>query len=105
MFTQTTPETGSIIVIGNINDEPDNRYFSGQLSPKSLNEVFKYGHTDDSCISDPMKLLMKAKELENSQGDVFSSSPTREDTVAMTPNNHLTQSDEDVDMLTHQTGI
>jgi len=103
MFTQTTPETGSIIVIGNTNDEPDNRYFSGQLSPKSLNEVFKDGHTDDSCISDPMKLLMKAKELENSQGDVFSSSPTREDTVAMTPNNDLTQSDEDVDMLTHQT--
>lgn len=105
MFTQTTPKTDSIIVIGNTNDEPDNKYFSGQLSPKSLNEVFKDGHTDDNCISDPTKLLMKAKEPENSQGDLLSSSPTREDTVTMTANNDLTPSDEDVDLLTHQTGI
>lgn len=108
MFTQTTPKPDSIIVTDNTNDEPDSKYFSRQLSPKSLNEVFKDGDTfdtDGSCISDPMKLLMKAKEPENGQGDLLSSSPTREDTVAMTANNDLTPSDEDVDMLTHQTGI
>lgn len=108
MFTQTRPKTDSIIVTDNTNDEPDRKYFSGQLSPKSLNEVFKDGNTfdtNDSCISYPMKLLTKAKEPENCQGDLLSSSPTREDTVAMTANNDLTPSDEDVDILTHQTGI
>jgi len=103
MFTQTTPKTDSIIVT---DDEPDSKNFSRQLSPKSLNEVFKdvdTFDTDDSCISDPMELLMKAKEPENGQGDLLSSSFTREDTVAMTANNDLTPSDEDVDMLTHQT--
>ena len=108
MFTQTTPKTDSIIVTENTNEEPDSKYSSRQLSPKSLNEVFKDGDTfdtDDSCISDPMKLLMKAKKPENGQGDLLSSSPTREDTVAMTANNDLTPSDEDVDILTHQTGI
>ena len=92
------------------------------MSPKSPNEVFKDGQTlevneetskvfhdenstVDSCISGSMKLLIKPKEPENGQGDSLSSSHTTEDTVAMTANKDLTQSVDDVDMFTHQTGI
>lgn len=121
MFTQTTPKQDSTFVIENRNDEPENAYFTGQLSPKTPKEVFKDGQAfeviqetvtvlcdensnDDSCISDSMKLLIKAKEPQNGQGDLLSSSATTEDTVTMTANNELTPSDDDVDLLTHQTG-
>lgn len=122
MFTQTTPKTDSTLVIESRNNEPENAYFAGRLSPKTQNEVFKEGQTfeviqdtvkvlrdennnDSNCTSDSMKLLIKAKEPENGQGDLLSSSATTEDTVAMTANNEFALSDDDVDMLTHQTGI
>jgi len=122
MFTQTTPKTESIVITENINYEPENIYFSKQLSPKSPNEAFKDGQTVeviqeiskvfrdenstvDSCVSDSMKLLIESEEPENGQGHVLSSSPTTEGTLAMTANNHLAPSDDDVGILSHQTGI
>lgn len=122
MFTQTTPEPDSIIVIDTTNDEPDNTYFTAPMSPKSPNEVFKDGQTlevneesskvfddenstVDGCISGSMKLLIKPKEPENGQGDLLSSSHTTEDTAAMTANKDLTPSVDDVDMFTFQSGI
>lgn len=122
MFFQTTPKTDSIIVIDGTNDEPDNTYFTPQMNPRSPNEAFKdvqtleviqetskvfydENSTVDSCISGSMKLLIKPKEPENGQGDLLTSSPTTEDTIAMTANNDLTASVDDVDMFTHERGI
>lgn len=122
MFTQTTPKTDSIVVTDNINDEPENTHFSGQLNPKSPTEVFKDGqtleviqetskvfrdenNTVDRCISDSMKLLIKPKEQENGQADLLSSSTTTEDTDVVTANNDPPPSDDDVEILTHETGI
>ena len=85
MFSQTTPKPDSTFVIENRNDEPENAYCTGQLNPKTPKVVFKDGqgfeviqetvtvlcdenNNDDSCISDSMKLLIKAKEPENGQG-------------------------------------
>lgn len=73
-----------------------------QETPKVLRDENNNG---DSRISDSMKLLIKTKEPENGHGDLLNSSASTEDTVAMTANNDLTPSDDDVDMLTHQTGI
>ena len=122
MLSQTKPKTDNIVVIDSTKDELEETNFTGQLSPKSPNEVFKDGQTleviqetskifrdenstVDSYISDSMKLLTKPKESENGQGDLLSSLPTTEDTVAMTANNDFVPSDDDVDILTHQTGI
>ena len=122
MFIETKPEPGSIIVIDTTNDEPDNTYFTLQMSPKSPNKAFKDGQTleviqetskvsrdenstVDSCISGSMKLLIERKEPENGQEDLLSSSPTTEDAVGVTANKDLTPSVDDVDIFTHQTGI
>ena len=105
--------------IDTTNDEPDNSYFTVPVSPKSENEVFKDGQalevteetskvfrdensTVDSCMSDSMEF---SKESENNQGDLLSSPPTTDDTVAMTANDDLNPSVDDVDMFTQQTGI
>lgn len=123
MYIETTPEPDSIIVVDTTNNEPDNTYFTPQMSPKSPNEAFKgvqtleviqemaskvvrdENSTVDSCISGSMKLLIKRKEAGNGQEDLLSSSPTTEDVVAMTAKKDLTPSVDDVDIFTHQTGI